>query len=458
VVASLSAVASAQPLPAASASSVPEERAPALAGTLGQLVSPDRNMRRAAARSIEMMGAAATSAMTDELARLRDEHAADVASVLAMTRVPPEGAAGDGGDRLDAVLDLPPDGAGPAYRQTVTTLCLIRALAKTATPTAVAGFALVALDAHGAFRPDVTRHLTELGDGAVAGLILASHARGQAMQKWATTTLEGLGKRTPGDAVQTRSKEALANVLLAYGTTHDADALGVVQSFVNADRRLVRDAARDAIAMYGDEAVPKLRESYGLLTGEAPPIDWPTPWLRKKLFDVMDRIRLEDVDARVHEGLTAAGQGRLAEAVADFDDVLARQPDWDHKAEMVPAYVFYAQSIAARDRNAARAHLEKALRLDPDGPRATQIESMLALLEGKDLEDRGVSDVEPFRQALRLDPANAEAQAALLRIDDGAAVRQERWRRRFLEGSGALVALSLAILFVGPRRRSRAPR
>jgi hypothetical protein len=125
---------------------------------------------------------------------------------------------------------------------------------------------------------------------------------------------------------------------------------------------------------------------------------------------------------------------------------------------MVPAYVFYAQSIAARDRNAARAHLEKALRLDPDGPRATQIESMLALLEGKDLEDRGVSDVEPFRQALRLDPANAEAQAALLRIDDGAAVRQERWRRRFLEGSGALVALSLAILFVGPRRRSRAPR
>jgi hypothetical protein len=412
-------------------------------------------MRRAAARSIEMMGVTATSAMTDALARAREGRAVDAAAVLVLTRVPPEGTPDDGGDRMGAVLELAPDDTGPAYGQTAETLCLVRGLARIATPEAVAGFALVALDAHGAFRPDVMRHLTDLGERATAGLILASHARGAAAQKWASSALEGLGKRTPGDAVQTKSKEVLADVLLAYGTTRDADALGVVLSFVNTDRRLVRDAARRATEQYGDLAVPKLRESYGLLTGEAPPPDWPAPWLRKKLFEVMDRIRLEDVDSRVHEGLLAAGAGRLSEAVADFDDVLARQPDWDRKGEMVPAYVFYAQSLVPTDRKAARALFEKALSLDPDGPRRPQIESGLAFLEGKELEDRGVADKEPFERALTLDPGNARAQAELLALEDADVAVKKRWRRRALEGSGAVALVSVLILFVGPRRRRR---
>jgi hypothetical protein len=426
----------------------------ALQTSLAELAAPDRNMRRAAARSVETMGATATAAMTDELARLR-EHPADVVPVLALTHVPPEGVSGDGGDRLDAVLDLLPERAGPAYVPTAATLCLIRALAHIGTPDAVAGFALVALDAQGAFRPDVTRHLTELGEGAIAGLVLAGHARGAATQKWATSALEALGKRTPGDAVQTKSKEVLANVLLAYGRVEDRDALGVVLSFVNADRRIVRDAARESIAEYADLAVPKLRESYGLLTGEAPPLDWPTAWLRQKLFEVMDRIRLEDVDARVHEGLAAMNEGRLAEAVADFDDVLARQPDWDRKAEMVPAYVFYAQSVATTARSAARSNFEKALRLDPSGPRHAQIASALAVLEGRDLKDRGVQDEGPFRRALQLDPGNADAQAEIAQIEDARIAREQRWRGRLIEASGALALLCALILFAGPRRRAR---
>lgn len=439
----------------ASSSEVGRTRA-ALEATLSELVSADRNMRRAAARSVETMGVEREGAMSDALSHLREtDRTVDVAPVLALLEVPPEGVAGDGGDRLDAVLNLSPDVAGPGYGRTVVTLCLVRALARIATPESVGAFALVALDARGAFRPDVTRHLTALGEGAIAGLILASHARGGAAQKWATGALEALGKRTPGDAVQTKSKEVLADVLLAYGRVRDPDALGVVLSFVNADRRTVRDAARESIGLYADLAVPKLRESFGLLTGEAPPPDWPTPWLAKKLFDVMDRIRLEDVDVRVHEGLAAANDGRVAEAVADFDDVLARQPDWDRKAEMVPAYVFYARSLAATDCRAARQAFETALHLDPDGPRQAQIKSALAVLEGKDLRDRGIIDREPFERALALDPGNAEAETELLRQADVEASRGRSWRRRIIEGGGALLVVSALILFVGPRRRGR---
>jgi tetratricopeptide (TPR) repeat protein len=421
---------------------------------VGQLVSSDRTMRRAAARSIDTLGAPATSAMASELARLRPGRPApEIAAVLARARG--TGDAADREGRLDALLDLPPEAAGPAYGQAVTTLCLLRALGHIATPDAVATLAPLALDARGAFAAEVRRQLVDLGERATAGLVLMSHSHAPAAERWASSELEALGKRTPGDAVQTRDKQVLADVLRTYGRVRDADALPVVMSFVNADHRVVREASREALGQYADEAVPKLRESYGLLTGEAPPTDWPPVWLRRQLFEALDRIRNEDVDARVAAGLALTRDGRFAEAVASFDDVLARQPDMDHKAELVPAYVFLAQSIAGSDPTRARELLDKALRLDPSGPRTAQIQSALALLEGRDLERRGVVEEEPFRRALALDPSNAAAGAELLRIDDERRARKKVWTWRVIEAVGALCAVCVLILFVrtGGRRR-----
>ena len=439
---------------AADAAAGGKEYAATLETLLGQLISRDRNMRRAAARSVDTLGRDATSAMAAALARQRPGRpAAEVAGLLARVRLSPDASSLE---RLDPILDISPDAAGPAYTQTVRTLCLMRALAHVGTPEAVAAFAQVALDAHGAFLPDVRRHLGDLGERATPGLILMS--RGHAADppaRWASLELEALGTRTPGDAVQTKNKEVLADILLAYGTALDADALPVVMSFVNADRRLVRDAAREAIARYGDLATVKLREAYGLLTGEGAPPDWPAAWLRRKLFEALDAVRLEDVNARVRAGLALAEQGRFADAVADFDDVLARQPDWDRKAELVPPYVFYAESLLDSDPRAARELLQKAQRLDPSGPRSAQVESALALLEGRDLQHRGITDPEPFRRALALDPGNVAASTELSRMEDDARSRKRAWDRRFMAGGGALAIASALILFVGRSRRPR---
>jgi len=427
----------------------------ALVALLGQLESPDRNMRRAAAHSVDTLGAASTASMASELARLRPGRP-PVEVTRLLERARPH-AAQDGGadDVLDGVLDLSPAEGGLAYAQVVTTLCLMRALAHIATPDAVLALAMVAMDSRGAFVLEVRRRLAGLGERATAGLVLMSHVHAAAAEKWAISELETLGTRTPGDAVQTKSKEVLADVLTAYGRVQDVDALPVVMSFVNADRGLVRNAARDAIAAYGDPAVPRLREAYGLLVGEAAPNEWPPAWLRRKLFEALDRIRLEDVETRVRAGLALAQDGRFVEAVADFDDVLARQPDWDKKGELVPAYVFYAQSLVDSDPRLARDMLEKALRLDESGPRVPQIQSLLALLEGKALERRGIVDEEPFRRALVLDPGNAEAGAEVLRIEDQATSRKKKWTRRAMEASGALAVVSVLILFTGKRRRPR---
>ena len=143
----------------------------------------------------------------------------------------------------------------------------------------------------------------------------------------------------------------------------------------------------------------------------------PAADLAKKLFDAYDRFRLQDVYALLDRGLVEAeGRASSKEAIADFDEVLARQPMLDRRAEMAPAYVAYAESLEETDRPAALATLRKALRLDEAGPQSSHVRSEIDTLEGEDLLARGIADTEPFEQALALDPQNARARAELDRL------------------------------------------
>ena len=303
--------------------------------------------------------------------------------------------------------------------------------------------ALAALD-RGSARKQVSQALAHDVDAVLPALILAEHDGAPGMRHWATGRLDGLGKKVPGDCVQTKSIKALAAVLRSWGATQDADALPVVLSFANSDRQPVRDAARRAIGAYGEQARPRLREIYASLLGTSAPPDWSAAQIAGELFAAYDRIRLEDVNAMVEAGLDKYRAGDLAGAVADFDRVLARQPDLERRIEMVAAYVLYAQSIEDTDRERAGACLRKALALAPEGPRVAQIQSQLAYLEGMDRLGRGIEDPEPFRRAIALDAANTRAQAGLDRIASAREARQKR-TRRWLEALGAAAALLLGL-------------
>ncbi|WP_336139508.1 HEAT repeat domain-containing protein, partial [Klebsiella pneumoniae] len=67
------------------------------------------------------------------------------------------------------------------------------------------------------------------------------------LRHWAYAQLEAMGKRIPGDAVQTKDNQVLADVLHAFGAIHDLDAVPVILSFVSSDRVQVRTAAREAL-------------------------------------------------------------------------------------------------------------------------------------------------------------------------------------------------------------------
>jgi tetratricopeptide (TPR) repeat protein len=407
--------------------------------------------RRAAATALATLGPECTPAVTQKLAELRKAGDAGVYGVLKTVRERPGKESAF--DMLEALVQLKPD--APTQRA-LTVTALLRGLAHAETTPAARQLVLLASDAGGLLRPELTRQMKSMGDRAVAALIEAKRDASSETRTWAANLLESMGKRTPGDAVQTKDNQALADVLRAYASIKDLDALPVVLSFVNSERAQVRAAAREATLAYGQDAIWKLREAYAALTGDPAPEGLSSADLAKKTFEAYDRFRLQEVYALLEKGLAAQQAGQTEEAVKLFDEALARQPMLDRRAEMVPAYLAWAESREASDRPGALAYLRKALRLDESGPDASHVRSQILVLEGEDLEAHGIADTEPFEQALALDPQNARARAHLDRLRAQAdSSRSRAWR--LVAAAAVLIGALGGIAVLGRRRRPAAP-
>jgi hypothetical protein len=266
------------------------------------------------------------------------------------------------------------------------------------------------------FRVEVEREMKVLGERAVATLIELRRGEAKPLRPWAAKILDALGKTVPGEAVQTADNQVLADVLRAYGRTKDTDAARVVVSFANSDRTQVREAAREAVAMLGENGIWQLRESYENLVGKKPPEEWNWEKLSVELFAAYDRARLAEVYQMMDEGREAFKAGKLDAMASAFDRVLARAPAFEKRREMVAGYMDFARSIEKTDSARAMAVLRKVIRLEPAGPRAKEAESELSYLEATDLAKRGLVDESAYRRAVDLDPNNGPAKEALARI------------------------------------------
>jgi tetratricopeptide (TPR) repeat protein len=151
------------------------------------------------------------------------------------------------------------------------------------------------------------------------------------------------------------------------------------------------------------------------------------------------------------EGVAAAGQGKLPEAVDAFDKVLARAPLFERKKEMVPAYVKRAQELEDGHREEALAMLRKALRLDPKAEGKAKVEAEVACLEGELSVEQGAPDRTAFERALVLDPGNERARRGLAALETKAVERRSHAQRYAGAGAIGVVALVAAILLM--RRR-----
>ncbi len=414
------------------------------------LAAGDARAGLEAARKATQLGEDATPAIAARLAQLRAKQVTGVAEAVKQAARESRG-----GDLLEGLVRLAPDDP-EARRVAITTLILARALAGIGTTEAARRLVDIGADHGGAFRSEIARLVRDLGDRAVPALI--ETRKRPELRPWAYAQLEGMGKRIPADAVQSKDSQVIADVLRAYASVGDLDALAVILAFVNSDRVIVREAARESLAIYGEEARPKLREAYANVAGKPAQEKWTTAELARELFSAYDHLRLQEVYGLLDEGLAKYKEGNLDGAIADFDKVLARHPMLDRRGEMVPAYVAVARRLEDRDPTLALAALRRAKRLAPDGPRISQIDGSIAYLEGMELASRGIHDIEPFRRALALDPGHERARAEVDRLV--ASTHEQDARARTMAAAAVVIVLCLAglIVFAGRRRRTRSAR
>lgn len=368
------------------------------------------------------------------------------------------------GRDLEAALGTLDPGE-PGVRDALRIVRAIRGLAKVASTPAVRELARHAGDHGGVFRWETGEAVASLGERAVPGLIIEWRTGPTpAARRFAGATLESMEKRLPGEAIQTKSPELLAEVLRAYGIAKDLDALGVVLSFANADRDLARNAARDALVDYGPVATGKLREAYASFVNRPAPDEWTPDRLAHELFAAYDRDRRREMYQLFDEAMSTAKSAQtkqppdvalLEKAVQSFDKILARAPSLERRAEMAPTYVVLAQAYEATAPERAMLLYQRALALDPASPRLAQIQAGLLALEARGLAARGIDDEESLKRALALDPTSGTAERELARLDAERSARSAKTTSLVRLGTAVVAGLAVLLGLVAAWRRFR---
>jgi hypothetical protein len=206
----------------------------------------------------------------------------------------------------------------------------------------------------------------------------------------------------------------------------------------------------------GEVGTWQLRDSYENLMGKKPARDWSWERTARELFREFDRSR----DAAVGEAFEA---GKKALAAGDFEgmrkawsELLARDPDPEHRPELVTGFLAYAEKFFDERPAESREVLLRALRLTDDPKQKAEIESLILTQRAKQSAARGASDVTLPRRALELSPRNQHARELVEQLTHGKAESLGTRTRWIASGTMALVALAglLTLLF---RKKSAEP-
>ncbi len=318
-----------------------------------------------------------------------------------------------------------------------------------------AGRALVAFaQAYNAvFRQEVGRIVRGQLHDYVLPALIELRSPSENMRIFMRQTREALRKVTPGEAVQQHDNALLAEILRAFGSIRQPDAMRVVVSFVNSDRAQVRDAARWSVQQYGMTAGNALREAYEMYEGHDADAAWGWERVANELYLANDRRRTSEVVQRLDAGLQAAREGRPDEMLGHFRFVLSRHPDVSRRGEMVAPLIQYARVLETQDAARAEAVWRLALWVDPEGAHAREIRASVLFLEAEQAMHRGVADPELYDAVLRVDPNHVRAreQRAAVAQDE---VLHARRRMRVL-GALALLGIALATLWLVVRKPVR---
>lgn len=383
-----------------------------LAAVARELGSDDATARHAAVEALSTLPPDAVPAIGERLQRLRRARPSRDEANTALTAI--RRAAGS--RRADDMVDIGPgvevllatDRSTPTLRM-AEPLLLLRSLERIGTTPALRLVpAVFRLDGE-PWRMEGRRVTLRMGDRIAAAAI---HARSDddnpEGRVWARWTTDRLDLDNPGALAQRMGGTELADVLGAYAATHTLSAIPVVASFVDADQRRLRDAAREALRGYRQNAIWVARETFETRLGEEPDLGWGWERTLDELYERLDAARAAHVLTALAEATTALDSGDAAAARALLDRALARSPEL---ATTEAATLYGRIADLEEDAGSRDAVLRRALAIAPDAPTSGTWRGRLAYDRAQDALTDGVLDARSFESAARLAPTCADCTA-----------------------------------------------
>ena len=250
-----------------------------------------------------------------------------------------------------------------------------------------------------AWRMESRRLTIRMGDDIAAAAIRArgdeDNAEGRAWARWST---ERLGLDAPGTLVQRLSHAQLSEVLRAFGETHTLSAIPVVASFVDADHRRVREAAREGLRAYRQNGIWVARETFRTRLGEDANANWGWERTLNALFEGLDAARAEHVRGALGDALAATERSELADAQRLLDAALVRSPELAD-AEAARLYARLADGNYALNRETSRTLFQRAIMLAPTSVEAARWRAEVLHLDAQSDLARGILDADAFERA-----------------------------------------------------------
>jgi hypothetical protein len=329
------------------------------------------------------------------------------------------------GGLLGALLEMDPNDTetGAGTRAATRVMTLLVALSKLNT---MAGYKVMldfSLRHAGAFRREIGDMLVSVGFDALPALVYGRGSKDQELHMFAVKWIRDMGNPLLGEQITgIENPRRLAQLLEAYASVREMDAVDVTVSLTNHDSIFVRNAARKCLEVYGANAKWQIRRTYENTFSREPSAESSFEQWRAEIYRHYDQARIAPEMGLFEQGLDLARSGDLEGMAARYAEVLRNEPMFPRRHEMAAGFIELAALRERQERlDGAREATLLALRVARHGSEEHgRAQARLKWIEAEVNRKAGAVDPVLYARIAEMDPDHGEAAslAQELAIDD----------------------------------------
>ncbi len=265
----------------------------------------------------------------------------------------------------------------------------------------------------GIFRQEIGRMLASNGMKVMPALVYGRGSKDNELHMFSVKWIRDMGNPRFGEQIeQIESPRRLAQLLEAYASVNDLDAVDITLSLANHESVFVRNAARKCLEHYGQNVKWSARRGFENTFGHEPPEGTDVGHWLEKLYEHWDSERGAAAMVLFSEGLRAHAEGDLGRMEARYRLILRDAPMFTLRHEMAGGFLDLATAHEKEGRleKAREASLMAFRVAGPNTEGSRKAKARLDWLEAETLRAGGAFDEELYRRIAQEDPSNAGAR------------------------------------------------